>query len=54
MSSRRRRDWREICEDVLKETSPDRTNLLLEELLQVLEERAERRGPGREQAAKPS
>jgi pyruvate dehydrogenase complex dehydrogenase (E1) component len=33
------RDWREICEDVVRESSSERVNALLEELLNALEER---------------
>jgi hypothetical protein len=33
------RDWREICEDVVRESSSERINALLEELLNSLEER---------------
>lgn len=41
-----RRDWREICAEVLLESEDtDRVNALLEELLEALEERAEARGP---------
>jgi hypothetical protein len=39
-----RRDWREICDDVLKEKSAQRVDELLDELLDVLEERAGRGG----------
>lgn len=38
-----RRDWREICEEVLKEEDSERTNRLLEELLHVLEEMEKKR-----------
>lgn len=34
------RDWREICTEVLQETSSERVNDLLEELLEALEERS--------------
>ena len=34
-----RREWREICEEVLRETSTERVNDLLEELLDALETR---------------
>jgi hypothetical protein len=41
-----RRDWREICEEVLLERADtERVNALLEELLEALEEWAEARGP---------
>jgi hypothetical protein len=33
------RDWRKICEEVLRETSSERLNDLLEELLDALENR---------------
>lgn len=33
------RDWREICEDVVRESSSERVNALLEELLDALENR---------------
>ena len=39
MSQDKRRDWREICEQVLREKDAGRVNALLEELLDVLEER---------------
>jgi hypothetical protein len=39
MSQGNRRDWREICQEVLTETRTERLNALLEELLDVLEER---------------
>jgi hypothetical protein len=39
---------------VLKERNPERTDVLLEELLRALEERSERRGAGQEDAGKPS
>jgi len=41
-----RRDWREICEEVLTETDQDRLNALLQELLNALEERERMRGRG--------
>jgi hypothetical protein len=34
------REWREICEDVLRETSKERLYDLLEELLEALENRS--------------
>ena len=34
------RDWREICEEVLRTKDPDHFNALLEELLEALEARA--------------
>jgi hypothetical protein len=34
------RDWRAICEEVLREKNSDHINALLEELLEALEERA--------------
>jgi hypothetical protein len=45
MSLDNRRDWREICEDLLKEKNPGRVNALLTELLAALEARARERGP---------
>jgi pyruvate dehydrogenase complex dehydrogenase (E1) component len=33
------RDWREICEEILRESSSERVNVLLEELLNALEKR---------------
>jgi hypothetical protein len=38
MSQGKRRGWREICQEVVTETHPERMNALLEELLRVLEE----------------
>jgi hypothetical protein len=38
MTRGNRRAWREICEEVLKERNEERTNVLLEELLEALEE----------------
>ena len=35
-----RRDWREICVEVLQEKNTERVSALLEELLEALEERA--------------
>ena len=35
-----RRNWRQICEEVLREHDPDKVNLLLTELLDALEDRA--------------
>jgi hypothetical protein len=35
----KRRDWREICEEVLQEADQARLNVLLQELLEVLEDR---------------
>jgi hypothetical protein len=40
MSPGRDRDWRAICEEVLRETERDRIEVLLVELLEALEERA--------------
>jgi hypothetical protein len=37
------RDWRKICEEVLRERRPDRVNALLQELLKALEEREHER-----------
>lgn len=42
MTQGSRRDWREICEEVLRERSPEHVNRLLEELLDVLETRIAR------------
>ena len=39
MNQGKRRDWREICEEVLTERDQDRLNVLLQELLDALEER---------------
>lgn len=47
MSSANRRDWREICEQVVREKDSTRLNTLLEELLEALEEHARNRDPGR-------
>lgn len=33
-------NWRQICEQVLKEKNPEKVTRLLEELLEILEERA--------------
>jgi len=41
------REWREICEDVLRETSKERLYDLLEELLEALENR-----PGEEEGSR--
>lgn len=35
-----RRNWRDICEDVVREKDSARLNGLLQELLEALEERA--------------
>jgi hypothetical protein len=43
MTSDNRKDWRKICEQVLREKNPDRVAALLEELLEALEERARTR-----------
>jgi hypothetical protein len=40
------RDWREICEEVLKEKNSERIDDLLDELLDVLERRSRHGGPG--------
>jgi hypothetical protein len=40
MMPRDQRDWRQICDEVLREQNPDKLNALLAELLEVLEERA--------------
>jgi pyruvate dehydrogenase complex dehydrogenase (E1) component len=40
------RDWREICKEVLQETSSERMNYLLEELLEALEKRSSSEGQG--------
>ena len=39
MSQSTRRDWRELCEEILKSKDTDCVDDLLEELLNVLEER---------------
>jgi hypothetical protein len=45
MSHSTRRDWRELCEEILKAKDTECVDDLLEELLDVLEERARTRGP---------
>jgi hypothetical protein len=45
MSQSTRRDWRKLCEEILKAKDTDCVDDLLEELLEVLEERAQMRGP---------
>jgi len=45
MSQSNRRDWRELCEEILKSKDTDCLDDLLKELLDVLEERAQTRGP---------
>ena len=40
MSTGNRRDWREICEEIVRERDTDRSNALMEELLEVLDARA--------------
>jgi len=40
MTLHNQRDWRKICEEVLRENDPDKVNVLLAELLDALEERA--------------
>ncbi len=42
----KRRDWREICEEVLQEADQARLNVLLQELLEVLEDRERWRSRG--------
>jgi len=44
MSESTRRDWRELCEEILKSKDTECVDDLLEELLDVLEERARTRG----------
>lgn len=44
MKERNRRDWREICDEVLREKQTNRVNELLEELLEALEDRARKHG----------
>jgi len=39
MSTGNRRDWREICEEIVREGDTDRSNALMEELLEVLDAR---------------
>jgi pyruvate dehydrogenase complex dehydrogenase (E1) component len=39
------RDWRKICEEMLGESSAERVNSLLEELLDALEERDRSKPP---------
>ena len=43
MDPANRRDWREICEEVLRTSDSNRVNALLEELLEALEARAQNR-----------
>ncbi len=43
MTPDNRKDWREICEQVVREKNPDRVIALLEELLEALEESARTR-----------
>jgi hypothetical protein len=43
---RKPREWREICEEVLKERSSERVDDLLAELLDVLERRSRPGGSG--------
>ena len=45
MASNNRRDWREICAEVIREKDDTRLNVLLEELLEVLDERARKMPP---------
>ena len=45
MGSDERRDWREICEDVVREKDSTRLNGLLQELLEALEERTRKMPP---------
>jgi hypothetical protein len=40
MSTGNRREWREICEEIVRERDTDRSNALMEELLEVLDARA--------------
>ncbi len=40
MSQEKRKNWRDICEAVLREKDRDKVNALLEELLDSLDERA--------------
>lgn len=40
MTLHNQRDWRKICEEVLRENDRDKVNVLLAELLDALEERA--------------
>jgi len=42
---RKVRDWREICEDVLQETSQERFESLLKELLDALDRREQLEKP---------
>jgi hypothetical protein len=44
--NRNQRDWREICEEVLKEKNSERVDDLLDELLDVLERRSLHGGGG--------
>jgi hypothetical protein len=40
MTAGKQRDWRKICEEVLKERKTEKVNTLLEELVQALDRRA--------------
>jgi hypothetical protein len=40
MTPGKQRNWRQICEEVLREHDPEKVNTLLAELLDALEERA--------------
>lgn len=43
MNAGEHRDWREICEEVLKEKKKEKVETLLEELTQALDRRARER-----------
>ena len=43
MSTGNRRNWREVCEEIVRERDTDRSNALMEELLEVLDARARAR-----------
>lgn len=45
MSQSTRRDWRELCEEILKSKDTECVDDLLEELLDVLEDHARTHGP---------
>lgn len=36
-----RRDWREICRELLRENDPERSRAIMEKLLEELDNRAE-------------
>jgi len=40
MTSSDKRDWRQICQEVVQERNPEKMDALLAELLDILEERS--------------